>query len=471
MPNISATLSLNVPAITALCKGEAGNSILNGDGAPTSLFGSPGDFYIDTSTYNIYGPKVSSNWGTPTTLTVSNSADIWNAAYTFLQSNSAKYNSNYNTVNTLSSRWTSTHNSVSSLSSNWKDGNLAYTAYNSTSAAIQSMYCQVTANSAYWQAGGDISSGSRASDWNSVYDTVYTLSATSWDNTSLNTAVTPNSARWNSSYTTVNSNSATWRNAASRLSETSGAWNYAYNSISLNVAPFSGDWNSTYNNSYYTSGRWESAFSTVRANSAVWNAGSVDPRSDSWDATTNDVNSNVKPFSANWQSTYDYVRTVLSGNEVDAFGMPTKVGNIVLSRRTFWDGSWNAIAELAGHLYLYETTSADGSGRNWPQTTGRVWLTGNTTNSNQYSAVNSIFVPWNFGSGSASPATCRVFVTMQLSGGSTDSGPSNTSFGPRGTPGVLYTCIIPNRGFTICSTSMTDKNLVNWTVVQPNSSV
>lgn len=48
--------------------GAAGSSVLNGTGAPTLGIGAVGDFYIDTATYQIYGPRTSLSWGSPTSL-------------------------------------------------------------------------------------------------------------------------------------------------------------------------------------------------------------------------------------------------------------------------------------------------------------------------------------------------------------------------------------------------------------------
>jgi hypothetical protein len=42
--------------------GVNGNSVLNGAGAPTSTLGQPGDFYLDTTSDVIYGPKTSTGW-------------------------------------------------------------------------------------------------------------------------------------------------------------------------------------------------------------------------------------------------------------------------------------------------------------------------------------------------------------------------------------------------------------------------
>lgn len=48
--------------------GANGTSVLSGSGAPASGTGSNGDFYIDTATSTIYGPKVGGAWGPGTSL-------------------------------------------------------------------------------------------------------------------------------------------------------------------------------------------------------------------------------------------------------------------------------------------------------------------------------------------------------------------------------------------------------------------
>lgn len=48
--------------------GTNGNTVLSGSGPPSSGLGVNNDFYIDTATYNIYGPKTGGAWGSPTSL-------------------------------------------------------------------------------------------------------------------------------------------------------------------------------------------------------------------------------------------------------------------------------------------------------------------------------------------------------------------------------------------------------------------
>ncbi len=45
-------------------QGVRGNAVLNGEGPPDNSLGIIGDFYIDTLTQEMYGPKNSTDWGT-----------------------------------------------------------------------------------------------------------------------------------------------------------------------------------------------------------------------------------------------------------------------------------------------------------------------------------------------------------------------------------------------------------------------
>jgi hypothetical protein len=49
-------------------QGPTGTQILNGTGAPSPATGSDGDFYIDTTGFDIYGPKAAGVWGGGTSL-------------------------------------------------------------------------------------------------------------------------------------------------------------------------------------------------------------------------------------------------------------------------------------------------------------------------------------------------------------------------------------------------------------------
>ena len=45
--------------------GPPGKSILSGSGVPSNTLGTDGEFYIDTDSYGLYGPKTSGTWPSP----------------------------------------------------------------------------------------------------------------------------------------------------------------------------------------------------------------------------------------------------------------------------------------------------------------------------------------------------------------------------------------------------------------------
>ncbi|PAU95650.1 hypothetical protein CK503_00880 [Aliifodinibius salipaludis] len=48
--------------------GEDGSQIYSGNGAPDASLGVEGDYYLDKDSYELYGPKTSSGWGSPLNL-------------------------------------------------------------------------------------------------------------------------------------------------------------------------------------------------------------------------------------------------------------------------------------------------------------------------------------------------------------------------------------------------------------------
>jgi hypothetical protein len=48
--------------------GTAGSQIYSGNGAPAGSLGTNGDYYLDKTNYLLYGPKTAGGWGTPTLL-------------------------------------------------------------------------------------------------------------------------------------------------------------------------------------------------------------------------------------------------------------------------------------------------------------------------------------------------------------------------------------------------------------------
>ena len=49
-------------------QGARGTGILNGTTAPNNTIGILGDFFLNTTNMNLYGPKTESGWGTPVDL-------------------------------------------------------------------------------------------------------------------------------------------------------------------------------------------------------------------------------------------------------------------------------------------------------------------------------------------------------------------------------------------------------------------
>ena len=60
--------SVNNATVVTITGGGGGNTILNGAGVPDPGLGEDGDFYIDTTADEIYGPKTAGAWGTGTSI-------------------------------------------------------------------------------------------------------------------------------------------------------------------------------------------------------------------------------------------------------------------------------------------------------------------------------------------------------------------------------------------------------------------
>jgi hypothetical protein len=52
-------------------QGARGTGILNGTTAPNNTIGMTGDFFLNTTNMNLYGPKTDSGWGSPVDLVAS----------------------------------------------------------------------------------------------------------------------------------------------------------------------------------------------------------------------------------------------------------------------------------------------------------------------------------------------------------------------------------------------------------------
>jgi hypothetical protein len=297
MANISAKLSLNVPAITALCKGEPGTSMLNGTVAPTIGIGNDGDFFINTTSYQLYGPKAG-GWGIPAQLNNNILAPKWDSAYNTLSSLSASWVSDNTTVYSNSARWSGVFSTTRAYSGDWNSAFNTALIVNSISGEwdlAPNVYTNVNAGSA---------------NWVSVYNNVRSISA---DNSaklnSIFSNVNTNSASWGvDSDVQVRSLTGNWQNTYTITYNNSADWNTAFikAGTDLDVRSLSGNWQNTYNTTYSTSARWENAFTTINSQSA--NNRSVYTSVRSQSASWIDTNTTVWTYSGAWNNVIDTLK-------------------------------------------------------------------------------------------------------------------------------------------------------------------
>ncbi|MBB6127328.1 collagen-like protein [Mucilaginibacter lappiensis] len=77
--------------------GAAGSATLSGAGTPAPSLGNNGDYYLDKTNYLLYGPKTSGGWGTPVNLRgPSGNSDLNSVVFTV---NTADWNQNIYNVN------------------------------------------------------------------------------------------------------------------------------------------------------------------------------------------------------------------------------------------------------------------------------------------------------------------------------------------------------------------------------------
>jgi hypothetical protein len=64
--------------------GADGSQILSGTTAPAASLGTVGDFYLNTATFDLYGPKTVSDWGTP--INLQGNAEVIYSSWTAIDS-------------------------------------------------------------------------------------------------------------------------------------------------------------------------------------------------------------------------------------------------------------------------------------------------------------------------------------------------------------------------------------------------
>ena len=467
MPNVAATLSLNVPAITALCKGDPGTSILHGLFAPTLAVGNLGDFYLDTYAYVLYGPKSDQDWGVATILSNSISAGIWNDSYTYLYSNTAVITSSTSTLSSLSSEWSSVYNNVYSMSSNWTNGNPAFNVISPLSANLISLYTTVTSYSASWSAGGTYASAN-PNDWNSTHDTVFKLSG-SWGLTptvvSLINTVTSTSGNWSSVYNQIYQLSGGWDNTIKQVNNYLPVWNQTALSMSTDIVTNSGNWQSNYIQTTTLSGTWGSVFTTVCANSAAWgNANSslsniMRTNSGHWINSYKSMDTDVSPNTADWMNVYSWVYGVSTyWNDAADIVNGSPAGGWAA-----WDNAWTALTYIQPVFNTISATFVSMSAT-WNSTYNSMTALSGTVKALENAAVYSTD-PWMglsaMSSGTVTvanknvAANSRIFLTIQDPNGTASPGNVWVQSRSAGT------------NFVIKSSNASDTSKVAWLIAVP----
>jgi hypothetical protein len=229
MANTAATLSLNIPAITALCTGPRGSQILAASGLPTNTRGLSGDYYIDTSTGLYYGPKTTV-WSTTPLFSLNNSLSSF--AYTLVSGTTSLIIPQYGNNKIFS---TNNNSAILGGQNNALTGDNSFILGSNITAAITgfTLINNLSTTGTLYTSSGDsnlwysayTAVSPNSANWNSVYTSFNGVSA---QDNAVFTAVSPNSAKWNSTYTTVTANSGNWQSAYGVTST------YAYLTYSLN---------------------------------------------------------------------------------------------------------------------------------------------------------------------------------------------------------------------------------------------
>ena len=221
--SIAATLSLNVPAITALCQGPRGSTTYAASGTPTNIHniysgnpGTTGDYYIDTATGLYYGPKTTV-W--PSTPAFSLTQPVSSYPLILVPGSTTALTIPSSGVNSISLQ--SSIASVLGGTNNALTGTNSFIIGSNITAAITgfTLVNNLSATGMVFDSAGS------SDEWNSAY-----------------TYTSTNSAAINSTYSILTANSAGWSNVYSILSATSGSWTSTYSTVSAN----SGNWSTAY---------------------------------------------------------------------------------------------------------------------------------------------------------------------------------------------------------------------------------
>ena len=244
---------------------------------------------VDSTSIDTSVRALTSNWQSTYTTVSSNSAtwnyqgtDIkaltsgWvggNSAYTNLISNSAAYLSSVDlSFLSVSGNWNSVYTTVSSNSATWNYDGTDIKALTSGWVGGNSAYTTVLANSASWAVDSSVDTDVRllTSDWVGGNQAYTNLISNSAAYLSgVDLSFLSVSGNWDSTYSTVNANSANWNYQGTDIKELTGNWQEAYTNISTNSAAYLSSVDLSF---LSVSGNWDSTYTTVSSNSATWSS-------------------------------------------------------------------------------------------------------------------------------------------------------------------------------------------------------
>ena len=311
----------------------------------------------------------------------SNSATNWNYQGTDLKGLSSGWQSTYNTFRAVSSTFLTSETDSQTLSFN--DSNKNLTISNGNTVSLSALVDTT---------GSDTAVRALTANYNSVYNTVQSNSATTWNY--QGTDLKGLSSDWvggNSAYTNLVSNSAAY-----------------LSSVDLSFLSVSANWNSVYSNVNSNSANWNAAFGSAGADAAV------------------------RALTANWQSTYNTFASVSSTfltSETDSqtltFNEGTKNLSISngnsISLSALVDGTTvdTAVRDLtANYTSVYNTVQSN-SAVNWNyqgtdlKGLSSDWVGGNSA----YTTVWSNSANWNAAFGSAGADAAVRALTASWVGG------------------------------------------------------
>jgi hypothetical protein len=196
-----------------------------------------------------------------------------NAAYTNLVYNSAAYLSGYDlSFLSVSGNWNSAYTTVNTNSASWAIDSTTDTGVRALTSNWQNTFTTVQDNSANWNyQGSDIKA--LTGEWvggNAAYTNLVANSAAYLSGVAIDLSFLSVSGNWNSVYSTVNSNSASWDYQGSDIKALTGNWQEAYTNLVSNSAAYLSSVDLSF---LSVSTNWDSVYTTVLNESASWIGG------------------------------------------------------------------------------------------------------------------------------------------------------------------------------------------------------